>query len=395
MTNVTTGARALSSGGAALPSLFSPLTIRGVTLRNRIIVSPMCQYSANDGVMNQWHTVHLGGMARGGAGLVFTEALGVVPEGRITWGDAGLWNDKQRDQMKPIVDFIKAHGAIAGAQLAHAGRKGSSHRPWENGGAHIPDDDEKGWEVVSASAIPYGAELPKMPRELTDAEIKEVIQAFADATKRTVELGMQVHQLHAAHGYLCSQFLSKHSNKRTGEYGGETWESRSKIIKDIVKAMRAVIPDDHVLAIRLGVTEFMEDNPEYLSEKESTELCKELADLGVDLFDISMSFNDPNLAKRAPWGENMLFPIVERIRTAVLEHACNQEHKPVFGTSWNITDPKKANEAIDNGTLDTILLARTMLRNPHWPYVAAKELALDKAQYVFPDQYSYWLKSRN
>lgn len=360
-----------------MASLFDPFTLKDVTLRNRIAVSPMCQYSANDGVINDWHHVHLGGLARGGSGLVIVEATAVSPEGRITPGCAGLWNDEQAKAFAPAVQTIKNAGAVPGIQIAHAGRKASANRPWE-GDDHIADDDPRGWETIAPSAIAYGGGLSKVPREMTKTDIERVKQAFVDSAKRALSVGFEWLELHFAHGYLAQSFLSGHSNRRTDEYGG-SFENRSRFLIETVQAVRAVWPDNLPLTARLGVIEYDGQDEKTLSE--AIELVKLLKANGLDFIDVSMGFS---LGKTSiPWGPAFLGPVAERVR---------RETGLPASTSWYISTPHEADGLIRDGKVDVVMLARPLLTDPHWPFRAAKELGVEKAAWVLPSPYAHWLE---
>ena len=270
-----------------MASLFEPFTLKDVTLRNRIAVSPMCQYSAHDGMINDWHRVHLGALARGGAGLLVVEATAVSPEGRITPGCLGLWNDEQAAALAPSVQLIKDAGAVPGIQIGHAGRKASANKPWE-GDDHIVEGDPRGWETIAPSAIAYGGGLSKVPHEMTKADIERVKLAFVDSARRALASGFQWLELHFAHGYLAQSFLSQHSNHRTDEYGG-SFENRSRFIIETLQAVRAVWPENLPLAMRLGVIEFDGNDEETLQE--AIELVKRLKANGLDFIDVSMGFS--------------------------------------------------------------------------------------------------------
>ncbi|MBA8900710.1 MULTISPECIES: NADH:flavin oxidoreductase/NADH oxidase [unclassified Phyllobacterium] len=360
-----------------MASLFDPFTLKDVTLRNRIAVSPMCQYSANDGVINNWHHVHLGGLARGGSGLVIVEATAVSPEGRITPGCAGLWNDEQAKAFAPAVQTIKDAGAVPGIQIAHAGRKASANRPWE-GDDHIAEDDARGWETIAPSAIAYGGGLPKVPRAMTKGDIERVQQAFVDSAKRALAVGFEWLELHFAHGYLAQSFLSEHSNKRTDEYGG-SFENRSRFLIETVRAVRAVWPENLPLTARLGVIEYDGQDEKTLSE--AIELVKLLKDNGLDFIDVSMGFS---LGKTSiPWGPAFLGPVAERVR---------RETGLPASTSWYISTPQEADALVREGKVDLVMLARPLLTDPHWPFRAAKELGVEKPSWVLPSPYAHWLE---
>jgi len=360
-----------------MASLFDPFTLKDVTLRNRIAVSPMCQYSANDGVINDWHHVHLGGLARGGSGLVIVEATAVSPEGRITPGCAGLWNDEQAKAFAPAVQTIKDAGAVPGIQIGHAGRKASANRPWE-GDDHIADDDPRGWETIAPSAIAYGGGLSKVPRAMTKADIERVKQAFVDSAKRALSVGFEWLELHFAHGYLAQSFLSEHSNTRTDDYGG-SFENRSRFLIETVQAVRAVWPENLPLTARLGVIEYDGQDEKTLSE--AIELVKQLKANGLDFIDVSMGFS---LGKtNIPWGPAFLGSVAERVR---------RETGLPASTSWYISTPQEADGLIRDEKVDLVMLARPLLTDPHWPFRAAKELGVEKAAWVLPSPYAHWLE---
>lgn len=360
-----------------MASLFDPFTLKDVTLRNRIAVSPMCQYSANDGVINDWHHVHLGGLARGGSGLVIVEATAVSPEGRITPGCAGLWNDEQAKAFAPAVQTIKDAGAVPGIQIGHAGRKASANRPWE-GDDHIADDDPRGWETIAPSAIAYGGGLSKVPRAMTKADIERVKQAFVDSAKRALSAGFEWLELHFAHGYLAQSFLSEHSNTRTDDYGG-SFENRSRFLIETVQAVRAVWPDNLPLTARLGVIEYDGQDEKTLSE--AIELVKQLKANGLDFIDVSMGFS---LGKtNIPWGPAFLGSVAERV---------HRETGLPASTSWYISTPQEADGLIRDEKVDLVMLARPLLTDPHWPFRAAKELGVEKAAWVLPSPYAHWLE---
>jgi len=359
-----------------MTSLFEPFTLKDVTLRNRIAVSPMCQYSADDGMINDWHRVHLGALARGGAGLLVVEATGVSPEGRITPGCLGLWNDEQAATLAQSVQAIKNAGAVPGIQLGHAGRKASANRPWE-GDDHIAADDPRGWDIIAPSPIAYGGGLSKIPQEMTKADIERVEQAFVDSAKRALASGFQWLELHFAHGYLAQSFLSKHSNHRTDEYGG-SFENRSRFILETLQAVRAVWPDNLPLAARLGVIEFDGNDEETLSE--AIELVKRMKANGLDFIDVSMGFS---LGKaNIPWGPAFLGPVAARVR---------REAGLAASTSWYISTPQQADGLVRDGSVDLVMPARPLLNDPHWAYKAAKELGVENPAWVLPAPYAHWL----
>ena len=337
--------------------LFQSLTVKSVTLRNRIGVSPMCQYSSDDGMANDWHLVHLGSRAIGGAALVIAEATAVSPEGRITPGDAGIWADKHVEPIARINRFIKQHGAVPGIQLAHAGRKASAARPWE-GGAHLPDN-AGGWPTLAPSALAFGGQLTKVPREMTAVDISLVQGEFFTATRRALAAGCEWLELHSAHGYLSHEFLSPLSNHRTDQYGGD-FENRIRFLMETTLAVRAVWPERFPLAVRLSCTDWM---PGGWDLDQSVELSRRLKAEGVDLIDCSSGGSVPDA--KIPVGPGYQTPFAERIRreTGVLTAAVGM-----------ITAAAQADEIVRNGQADVVLLARELLRDPYWPMRAAQTL---------------------
>nr|WP_322740768.1 oxidoreductase [Bdellovibrio sp. SKB1291214] len=278
-----------------MSDLFSEFKLKDVTLRNRIAVPPMCQYMATEGVANDWHLAHYTSLARGGAGLVIVEATGVAPEGRITPACLGLWNETQMQALRKIASGIKAGGAVPGIQIAHAGRKASAHLPWQ-GDDHIAADDARGWQTISPSALAYGANLPKVPKEMTHEDILRVQNDFVSAAKRAVEAGFEWLELHFAHGYLAQSFFSVHSNHRTDEYGGSA-ENRGKFLRETLAAVRKVWPAHLPLTARFGVIEFDGRDEETLSE--SIALIKQFREIGLDMVNVSMNFCTPTAT--IPW----------------------------------------------------------------------------------------------
>ena len=353
-----------------MPSLFEPFTIPSITIRNRIGVSPMCMYSSEDGVANDWHLVHLGARATGGAGLVIAEATAVSPEGRITPGDAGIWADKQVEPLVRITRFVKQYGAVPGIQLAHAGRKASAARPWE-GGAHLAND-AGGWPTVAPSAVAFGGVLDKVPRELSVAEIAQVQTDFVAAAKRSLAAGYEWMELHAAHGYLGHQFLSPLSNRRTDRYGG-AFENRIRFVLETTRAVRAVWPERLPLTVRLSCTDWVEGG---WTIEESVELARRLKSEGVDLIDCSSGGGAASA--RIPLSPGYQVPFAERIR---------QEAGMATAAVGLITEPAQANEIIQTGRADLVLMARESLRDPNWPLRAARVLGV-KPPPVPPVQYA-------
>jgi 2,4-dienoyl-CoA reductase-like NADH-dependent reductase (Old Yellow Enzyme family) len=356
--------------------LFTPLTLKGITLRNRIAVSPMCQYQAVDGLPTDWHPTHYKSRARGGAALVVVEATAVSPEGRITPACLGLWSDVHATALRPIVEGIKAAGAVPGIQIGHAGRKASANLPWE-GDDHIPDSDPRSWETIAPSPVPYGAGLHRAPREMTKGDITRVRGDFVTAATRARDLGFEFLMLHYAHGYLAQNFLSPWSNHRTDEYGGSA-ENRARFMLETLEAVRAVWPDHLPLAARLGAIEFDDRDEETLVE--SIALVKRFKELGLDFLDVSMSFSTPTA--NIPWGPGQMRQISKRIL---------RETGLPGSTSWNINTPTLAEEMLQEGAADLVMLARPMLANPHWPFAAARELGIPNPTSVLPPSYAHWL----
>lgn len=337
--------------------LFDRLSIRDVTFANRVFVSPMCEYSSADGYANDWHLVHLGSRAVGGAGLVLTEAAAILPEGRISPQDLGIWADGHIEPLARIVRFIHAQGSVAGMQLAHAGRKASTRRPWEGQGT-LPEE-AGGWKkVVAPSAQPFTGTYP-MPQALTHDGIREVVAAFAKAARRARHAGFRVIEIHAAHGYLIHEFLSPLSNHRDDEYGG-SFENRTRFLREIVAAVRSAWPERFPLFVRISATDWVDGGWDPL---QSVELARALGEMGVDLIDCSSGGN----AARAsiPVGPGYQTPFAERIR---------REANIMTGAVGMITSSAQAEQIIATGHADAVLIARELLRDPYWPLRAAREL---------------------
>jgi len=341
----------------SVPHLFQPLTIRSVTLRNRIGVSPMCQYSATDGFANDWHHVHLGSRAVGGAGLVIAEATAVAPEGRITPGCLGLWSDRHIEPLARIAKFVKEHGAAAGIQIAHAGRKASAALPW-SGGKHL-SEAEGGWQTIAPSAIPFGGDLPKVPRAMTEADIQRVQNDFVATTKRARAAGFNWLELHAAHGYLFNEFLSPLTNQRTDKYGG-SFENRTRLLLDTTRAVREVWPDELPLTMRLSAIDWKEGGWQI---EDSIALAKQLKAAGVDLIDASSGGLVPDAKIKVEPGYQV--PFAERIR---------RDANIATAAVGFITEAKQADDIVREGRADVVLLAREFLRDAYWPAHAAKIL---------------------
>ena len=359
-----------------MPGLFDAYTLKGVTLRNRIAVSPMCQYMAQDGVINDWHDVHYLSLARGGAGLVVVEATAVAPEGRITWGDAGLWNDAQADALRPLVAAIKATGAVPGIQIAHAGRKASANRPWE-GDDHIPEGEPNSWTTIAPSPVAFGAGLPRVPHEMSLADIARVQRDTVAAVARARDLGFEWLELHMAHGYLAQNFFSPLSNHRTDQYGGSA-ENRARYLFETLVAVRRVWPEDRPLTVRLGVVEF-DGNDAMLGE--AITLLSRMKQEGLDFVDVSIGFNTPTAS--IPWAPNFMGGIAQQVR---------QETGLPGTTSWYISKPEEAEALVRDDKIDLVMLGRPLLADPHWPYRAAKELDVENPAWAtLPPPYAHWL----
>jgi 2,4-dienoyl-CoA reductase-like NADH-dependent reductase (Old Yellow Enzyme family) len=337
--------------------LFDPLNIRDITFANRVFVSPMCEYSSTDGYVSDWHFVHLGSRAVGGAGLVLTEATAVLPEGRISPQDLGIWMDDHIEPLARIIRFVSEQGSVAGMQLAHAGRKASTYRPWEGHGA-IPQS-KGGWNnVVAPSAVPFADNYP-MPQALSIDGIKNIVSAFAAAARRACEAGFRVVEIHAAHGYLIHEFLSPLSNQRTDSYGG-SFENRIRILREIVTAVRDWWPERAPLFVRISATDWIEGGWDI---QQSVELACQLVKLGVDLIDCSSGGNA--LQAKIPVAPGYQTPFAEQIR---------REANILTGAVGMITSPIQAENILVAGQADAIIIAREFLRDPYWPLRAAREL---------------------
>ncbi|HEV2655080.1 MAG TPA: NADH:flavin oxidoreductase/NADH oxidase [Ktedonobacteraceae bacterium] len=343
------------------PALFRPLTIRGITLKNRIVVSPMCQYSSEDGFATDWHMVHLGSRAVGGAALVFSEAAAVEARGRISPQDLGIYRDEHIEMLARITAFIREQGAVAGIQLAHAGRKGSTFRPWSGKGEVTPTDG--GWQTIGPSAERFSAHYPQ-PKELTREEIAEIVRAFQVAAQRALKAGFQVIEIHGAHGYLLHEFLSPLSNFRTDEYGGSL-TNRMHLLLEVVDATRAVWPQELPLFVRLSASDWTEGG---LTIEDTVEVARALKQHGVDLVDASSGGNVATA--QIPLKPGYQVPFAEQVR---------RETGIASGAVGLITHPGQANEIVSDGKADLIFLARELLRDPYWPLHAASALHYDVA----------------
>jgi 2,4-dienoyl-CoA reductase-like NADH-dependent reductase (Old Yellow Enzyme family) len=347
--------------------LFSPLRLRDVELRNRIVVSPMCQYSSVDGFANDWHLVHLGSRAVGGAGLVLTEAAAVTEEGRISPDDLGIWRDEQAEFLARIFEFIEGQGAVPGMQLAHAGRKASTSAPFKG---HAPlSPAEGGWSPIFAPSALAFDDGYQVPQELDRAGLAHVIRAFGEAAGRALEAGARVVEIHAAHGYLLHSFLSPLTNRRTDQYGG-SFENRTRLLREVTNEIRKVWPEKYPLFVRVSATDWVEGG---WTADDSVALAKKLAQLEVDLIDCSTGGNVPHAT--IPVGPGYQVPFAARLRA---------EANLRTGAVGMITTPEQADEIVRKGEADLVLMAREFLRHPYWPLHAAREL---KQKVAAPPQY--------
>jgi 2,4-dienoyl-CoA reductase-like NADH-dependent reductase (Old Yellow Enzyme family) len=342
-----------------MSALFEPLTLRGLTLRNRVMASPMCQYSAIDGVPQEWHHVHLGGMARGGVALVMTEATSVTPKGRISPEDAGIWSDAHARAWAPIVQFLHSQGALAGMQLAHAGHKASTWRPWADEKGSVPLD-HGGWQTVGPTSTGYPGLAA--PRALATDELPGVVAAFASAARRALNAGFDTVEVHGAHGYLLHQFLSPLTNHRTDGYGGDL-AARARLLLEVVAAVRSEWPDDRPVLVRLSATDWVEGGHDLDA---SVHVARWLRDLGVDLIDTSSGGISP--AQAIPLAPGYQVPFAAAIR---------REAEIATAAVGLITSPEQAQTILEEGSADMIALARALLRDPQWPLRAAHDLGVE------------------
>lgn len=363
-------------GGRATPgvNLLSPLTIRGITLRNRIAMPPMCQYSAEDGQANDWHLVHYGSRAAGGVGLVIVEATAVVPEGRISPGDMGIWGEQHVEPLARIARFVRSQGAVAGIQLAHAGRKASCAPPFL-GGASLKTPEAGGWSVVGPSPIPFNEGDP-VPTALDEAGIDGIVAAFEAAARRALTAGFQVIEIHAAHGYLLHEFLSPLSNRRTDRYGGSL-ENRMRLPLRVAERLRRLMPDELPLLMRISATDWADGGWDV---DQSVVLARHLKELGVDLIDVSSGALVPNAT--IPAARGFQVPFARKIRA---------EAGIMTGAVGLITEPGHANEIVTGGDADLVFIGRELLREPYWALKAQQTL---NAEPTWPLQYGYAVKRR-
>jgi 2,4-dienoyl-CoA reductase-like NADH-dependent reductase (Old Yellow Enzyme family) len=362
-------------------TLFEPYALRSLTIRNRVWMAPMCQYSAAPdgdlcGAPTDWHLAHLAARATGGAGLLLTEATAVSPEGRISPYDLGIWNDTQVAAFQRVTDFVKSQGAVPGIQLAHAGRKASTERTWVNRAAPIAPDAPYGWTPSAPSPLPF-AEASTTPHELTKQRIGEIVKEFADAAERAHAAGFEVIEIHGAHGYLVNQFLSPYTNHRTDEYGG-TFEGRTRFALEIIDAVRAVWPEDLPVLFRISATDWLSEDPDDEREgwtaDDTVRFAKELLTHGVDLLDVSTGGNAPDAKIEAVPGYQV--PFAQRVR--------DEAGMPAAAVGL-ITEPAQAEAVVASGKADAVLLGRELLRDPYWPRHAAEELGA--ADVYVPVQY--------
>jgi 2,4-dienoyl-CoA reductase-like NADH-dependent reductase (Old Yellow Enzyme family) len=354
--------------------LLSPLAIRGVTFRNRIAMSPMCMYSSQDGLANDFHLVHLGSRAIGGVALVMVEATAVSAEGRISPGDMGIWKDEHIEPLARIVRFVEAHGAVAGIQLAHAGRKASCDAPW-NGGSSLKTPAEGGWAVCGPSSLPFEADDP-VPVAMSTTDIARCVDAWEAAAQRALAAGFKVIELHAAHGYLMHEFLSPLSNQRTDEYGGNL-DNRVRLLLEIVRRVRSVMPDELPLFVRISATDWVAGGWDI---EQSIVLCQKLKTLGVDLIDVSSGGATPDA--KIPVARGYQLPFAQRIR---------DEAEIRTGGVGLITDPQYADEIITSGQADLVFIGRELLREPYWAIKAQQAAGVEPS---WPTQYGYAVKRR-
>jgi 2,4-dienoyl-CoA reductase-like NADH-dependent reductase (Old Yellow Enzyme family) len=349
-----------------MSALFSPIRLREITVKNRIFVSPMCQYSCEEGIPNTWHLVHLGSRAVGGAGLVMCEASGVKPQGRISPHDAGIWSEAHAQAWAPITAFIKAQGAVPAMQLAHAGRKASTHSPWRGSGA--VDADHGGWQVVGPSAVPFSREYPQ-PRAMSNADIDRCVEDFRRAAQHSLQARFEIVEIHMAHGYLLHEFLSPLSNQRNDEYGGSL-ENRMRFPLRVAEAVRKAWPEHLPVFVRISASDWKDGGWDI---RQSIEFCRRLKALGIDLIDCSSGGNVADAKIALVPGYQVPFATAIKNEVGIATSAVGL-----------ITDAVQAEQIVATGLADSVSLARAMLRDPYWPRHAALALGVDPQ---WPDQY--------
>jgi 2,4-dienoyl-CoA reductase-like NADH-dependent reductase (Old Yellow Enzyme family) len=370
-----------------MTKLFQPFTLRGITLKNRVMISPMCTYRAGqDGMAHDWHLAHYGRLAMGGAGLVMTESISVVPEGRHCLGDIGIWNDAQIAPLKRIADFIKAQDSVPAIQLQHAGRKASSTRPWDGGARALNEEDlrlrgEKGWTTVAPSPLAYTPSAP-VPRELTLAEIRELVEQYAAAAERALRAGFEVIEVHAAHGYLINEFLSPIANHRTDAYGGDL-KNRMRFLFEIIDRVRSIWPQDKPVLVRVSAVDGMDGG---WSLDDTVVLARELKKRGVDAIDCSSGgMGGSAVNARVPRGPGFQVPFAERVR--------QEADMPTIAVGL-ILKPTQAAEIVDHGRADIVAIGREALRDPNWPNAARTQLHPEGGHAHWQDPVGWWLDRR-
>ncbi len=362
-----------------MPDLFSPYTLKDVTLRNRIVMSPMTMYRSTDGLMNDYHVMLYGSRAAGGFGLIFPEQLAIQPDGRTTPNCGGIYDDAQVPGLQRVTSIIKDMGSVAAIQLGHTGRKGSETKPWE-GGHQLPPDHADGWQVRGPSAIPYGGKYSYPVHEMTVDEIRDIHRSYADAARRAYDAGFEWLELHFAHGYLGASFFSPLANKRTDEYGGSL-ENRLRFHLEALDAVREVWPERLPLTMRLGCDDLNDDGVQF---EDSIWAIGQMKEHGLDFADLSIGFNTDEM-KDAPFAQ-MSF-MVERGR-----RVRNEVGLPV-GVSWNLGLPAEADRVIRSELIDLVFLGRPALSNPHWPVWAARELRQNDPFALVPEDWGWWLRN--
>ena len=368
-----------------MSALFEPLTLRGMRSPNRVAVSPMSQYAAQDGYANDWHFAHLARFALGGAGLVFTEATGIAPTARRTHGDLGLWEDAQIDALKRIADFVKAQGSAAGIQLGHAGRKASERRPW-HGETPVNEEDERErgeapWQALGPTAEPYGDQWPP-PRQMTVQDIEQTVEAFGAAAARAEAAGFEIIEVYAAHGFLLHQFYSPLCNTRTDEWGGD-FAGRIRLSLDVARAIRAAVSEDMALCFRISATDWLDEGWQI---DDSVRLARELKDCGVDIIDCSSGgIGGPHPVPRFPLGPAFQADLAAQVRAGADIATMS------VGLIW---EAETANQVVESGQADMVALARELLNDPNWTLHAAAELEVDERFELWKPAFGWWLNKR-